>query len=543
MPEESTTAQVQAIAQESRTAKARYEELKPEREQYLRRARESAELTIPAIFPPEGYTSSMTLITPFQSVGADGVNSLAAKLLLALLPPGSSFFKLSLDDFVVEELMEAAGGAQQGQDARGEFEAALGKVERAVVNRLEQTGARTTLFEAIKQLVIGGNTLLHVLPDGRARTHKLSNYVVKRDPTGQVLDIVILEQVAKSALTGIARVMAELAPEKDEGKDQSDGSNPDQKTVEIYTRSRLAGNTWRVHQEINGREIPGNRGTYPKDKSAFIPLRFSRIDGEDYGRGRVEEYIGDFASLESLSQSLVEGGALAAKHVFLRRTGGTTQAAAITKARNGAVIDGDIADIGVLRIDKANDLSITASVADTIEKRLQKAFMIAQQRDAERVTAEEVRSVVQELEQTLGGIYAIMAQELQLPLVNRVMAVMQAARELPRLPKEAVKPAIITGLEALGRSSDLAKLEAFVRGLGVEFSPEVVAEYINVGAYAKRKATALQIDLEGLLVPEEIVQARRQAKAQQELAGKVGPQAIKSAASADAADAAATPAQ
>jgi len=513
--------------EEQKTAHARYEALKEHREEYLRRARDCSLLTLPAIFPPDGHTASSILYTPFQAVGADGVNSLASKLLLALLPPGSSFFKLSLDDFVIEKLMQAVGGGQAGEDARGEFEAALGKVERAVVNRLEQTGARTTLFEALKQLIIGGNTLLHIQPDSRMRAFKLDSYVVKRDPSGEVLEILTKECVAKTALRGEVLALANTESDESEAEEDKQDKDSPAATVDIYTWIRLVDGMWRVHQELKNKVIPRTQGTYPQDKSAYIPLRFCRIDGEDYGRGRVEEYLGDFASLESLSQTLVEGSAIAAKHVFLVNEAGVTSKKAVTEARNGELVDGDVRDIGVLRVEKANDLALAYQTSQTIEERIQKAFMIAQQRDAERVTAEEVRAVVQELEQTLGGIYAIMAQELQLPLVNRVMFQMQRKNELPRLPKEAVRPAIVTGLEALGRSSDLAKLEAFVRGLGAEFGPEAVAEYINIGAYAKRKATALQIDLEGLLRSEEEVQQKRQQQEQQAMLQALGPSVLK----------------
>ena len=41
------------------------------------------------------------------------------------------------------------------------------------------------------------------------------------------------------------------------------------------------------------------------------------VDGEDYGRGRVEEFLGDLQSLESLTQAITEGSAAAAKVVFL----------------------------------------------------------------------------------------------------------------------------------------------------------------------------------------------------------------------------------
>ena len=42
------------------------------------------------------------------------------------------------------------------------------------------------------------------------------------------------------------------------------------------------------------RFIPeGSRSTAPKNASPWLVLRFNTVDGEDYGRGRVEEFIGD----------------------------------------------------------------------------------------------------------------------------------------------------------------------------------------------------------------------------------------------------------
>jgi hypothetical protein len=69
------------------TAKQRYEKLQADRQHYLDRARECSELTIPTLIPDDGFESSSELYTPFQSVGARGVNNLASKLLLLLLPP------------------------------------------------------------------------------------------------------------------------------------------------------------------------------------------------------------------------------------------------------------------------------------------------------------------------------------------------------------------------------------------------------------------------------------------------------------------------
>ena len=72
-----------------------------------------------------------------------------------------------------------------------------------------------------------------------------------------------------------------------------------------------------------------------------------------------------------------------------------------------------------------------------IETRLQFAFLLNSsiQRNAERVTASEIRFMAEDLEQALGGIYSILSQEFQLPFVMRKMAMMEKSKKLPKLPK------------------------------------------------------------------------------------------------------------
>jgi hypothetical protein len=504
------------------TAQGRYESLKVEREPFLSRAREAAKLTIPSLMPPEGSTGSTKLPTPFQSVGSKGINNIASKLLLALFPPGSSFFKLAMDDFVLEQLVAAAGGGQAGEDAKGQFEQGLGKVERAVVNRVEAVGMRVDLFEALRHLVGVGNSLLRMGEKGKIKLFPLSHYVCKRDGEGEPLEVIVEEHFAPMSLPPEAKAIYDMQQASGDHKGTSN------QRVCIYTRVVRRAERWAVWQEMYGEEIPDTRGYYPLDNSPWIPLRLTRVAGEDYGRGLAEEYLGDLYSLESLSQSIVEFAAVAAKILFFVDEGGTTSKKAVAESPNASVLDGRASDITVLQLEKFADFRVAKETADGIEKRLGEAFLLgsAARRDAERVTAEEIRLIAGELEQALGGVYSVLSAELQLPLVKRLMLQMTKERALPALPKDAVNPQIVTGLSALGRNADLQKLDALLMGIAQHFGPEAVAEYFSAGSYGQRRATALGIDVEGMIRSEEQVQAERDRKAKMELAAKLGPPAI-----------------
>lgn len=475
------------------SAGARYRQLEAKREPFLRRARDAAKLTIPSLMPPASHTGESKLPTPFQGLGARGVNNLSSKLLLALLPPNSPFFRLTIDDYSLEQLTQKEG-------MRAEVEEALGKIERAVQAEIETSAVRVTAGETLKQLLVAGNALLYLPYEGGAKMYRLDRYVVERDPMGNVLDLIVKESISPKAL-----------PEEIRDEIEKGDLNPDQ-TVDLYTRVTRVDNKWEVYQEVKDKIIPGTQGTYPIDKCPWIPLRFTKIDGEDYGRGYVEEYYGDLRSLESLTQAIVEGSAAAAKVLFLVNPNGVTQQRTLAEAPNGAIRTGDANDVSVVQVEKFADFRIAFETINAISSRLSYAFLLnsAVQRGGERVTAEEIRYMASELEDALGGVYSILSLEFQLPLVKALMHRLEKQKRIPTLPKGTVRPTITTGLEALGRGHDLNKLDLFLQGVMQTFGPEVVAKYVNISDYLTRRATALGIDTKGLVKSEEELAAEQQ---------------------------------
>jgi hypothetical protein len=522
---------------EPMTVKGRYTALEQHRSPYLTRAREAARLTIPALMPPEGSNGSTILPAPFQSTGARGLTNLSAKLMLALFPPGSAFFKLSLDERTKQELVAAS----QGADIVGETEKALSATERRILDAFEQNGARVSLNDGMEQLLAAGNALLYVNPQGGVLSYRLDRYVVKRDAETNVLEVILKECFSRASLPPNVRAIVEAHKEANPDKYKSSAYED---SIEVYTRVWRKGRLWYEAQEVCGIEIPESRSTFPLDATPWLPLALNLIPGEDYGRGFIEQYMGDLYSLESLRQSIIEFAAQAAKVVWLVNPGGTTDADELAKAPNGKVMEGRRADVDVLMMEKFADFQVAHATAKEIEQSLGEAFLLgsAARRDAERVTAEEIRLIAGELEQSLGGIYSVLTQTLQLPLVKRYMIVLQRAKALPPLPKDIIKPQIVTGLAALGRNADMQKLDSFAAGLSELFGPEAVAERLNFNGYATRKAAALGIDTDGLLRSEQEVQAEREQKMRAELATTAAPAMVKAQSDQQlAAQAASTP--
>ena len=135
--------------------------------------------------------------------------------------------------------------------------------------------------------------------------------------------------------------------------------------VEVYTYVKFDTDKgrWTWHQEVNDKIIPGSKSSAPKDVSPWMVLRFSTVDGEDYGRGRVEEFLGDLKSLEALSQAIIEGSAAAAKVVFLVSPSATTKPQTIANAGNGAIVQGRPDDVGVIQVGKTADFRTAYDLA------------------------------------------------------------------------------------------------------------------------------------------------------------------------------------
>lgn len=494
---------VSAPSPAATTAKGRYAQLEPLREPYLRRARDCAKVTLPYLYPPLGHTSTTQLYTPYQSLAARGVNNLGAKLLMTMFPPNAPFFRYEVGEAARQELEKKQGA----EILTGKIDKAMSKYEKSIQEDIEASGDRTRIFPALKHVIVSGNVLLFQQKKDGLRVFTLDNYVVKRDGSGNVLEIITMERVSPMELPDEARA---LVPHHDPDKAEDD--------LELYTHIKRCKDNWESYQEVSEQVVESTRGNYPLDQSPYIALRWSVIDGEDYGRGYVEDYIGDIFSLEGLSQAIVEGSAAAARVIIMVKPGSPTTMRALVKAPSGAVIAGDKDQVGVLQLEKYADFRVSNEVIGEISKRLSFAFLLntAIQRQGERVTAEEVRYMAQELEAALGGTYSVLAQELQLNYLRRKVHVMQAANKLPTLPKDFAKPVIITGLEALGRGHDLTRLTQFGEAAAKigTLPPEILARF-NVGEYLDRIGAAVGIDTDGLVKEEEQVQQEEQQKAQQ----------------------------
>jgi len=490
-------------------ARQRYSQLCGVRNQFLDKAVEGAKLTLPYLIRQDtGPETMMPIKTPWQSVGAKAVVTLASKLMLALLPPQTTFFKLQVRDDKLQQEFDPA--------IRSELDLSMSKMERMVMDYLNATNDRVVVHEAIKSLVVGGNALLYYSKDG-LRHYPFNRFVVNRDGDGNVIEIVTKEMINKMLVPGLKEIMDNPVNDPQSGVGGSGPTGTAGKDeVEVYTYVKFDKDKgrWNWHQEVNDKILPNSRSSCPNSAPQWMPLRFSTVDGEDYGRGRVEEFLGDLKSLEALSQAIIEGSAAAAKVVFTVSPSATTKPQSLANAGNGAIIQGRPDDIGVVQVGKTADFRTAYELAQVLERRISEAFLILNVRQSERTTAEEVRLTQLETDQQLGGLFTLLTAEFLIPYLNRTLFMLQQRGQLPKIPKDLVRPTVVAGVNALGRGQDYQSLTQFITTIAQTMGPEAIQRYIDPAEYIKRLATAQGIDVLNLVKTQEQLQQEMQEQMQ-----------------------------
>jgi hypothetical protein len=437
----------------------------------LERARKNSGLTIPGLVPEDGQDGNSTFSQPYQSLGARCVNNLAAWLLVTQFPPDTPFARISVHEDTAEELGESLT----------EVKTALSRISHKAHLRVETMAMRPILMEVFRHLVVAGNALVHVgLEETPPRMWRLDQYVVLRDERGRLIEAVVKEKVYPATLDDT--VLQACKVEVDEDKKTEE-------LVELFTHVKLVDEDLVHYQEINEIVVPDSQGQAPRDKAGWMALRWQAVPGSDYGRAHVSEYIGDLMSLEDLSKAIIQFASVAARVIHVVDPNSMLDIEELNEAESGDYVTGYVDKIKALGLEKSQDFQVASVVAERLELRLSHAFMLQSGtvRNAERVTAEEIRAMAQELENVLGGVYTVLSAELQLPLIRRLLYALERSGDAPQLPN-TVTPTIVTGFEALGRNHAGNKLRQWLADMTDAFGPEVVSQITDPVEIGKRFA-------------------------------------------------------
>ena len=479
-----------------------------EREGWLALARRNSALTLPGLIPQDDGVRSRSAYDrpiPHNNLGAQGVNTLAAKMTLQMLPPSQPFFRLEVKPEARAEIDAAlAEDNDAALQVSQELEGNLVDLENRLVREVGRDNVRSATSEAFKHLLVSGNVVIHIPESGNVSLIDIRNFVVKRDPAGNLLELVIKEQIAWVSLP--PAVQEQLSAQK---------PDDDFKEMCIFTGvKRTSKNSFDVWQEIEDVEIEG-RASYSDDKLPFIVLRGAESPGDHYGPAFVSDFEGDLIVLEGISKAIKEAAIASSMLIFgVDPQAPTGLEHQITKAQNGAAFRFRKDDVHAVQVNKLGDFNLAAQVGERAEQRLRQAFLLNSTRNAERVTAEEIRANFAELQQSLGGTFALLADTFQRPVLQRLMVRLKKRGGLAGIENalKEVEPILITGVDAIGRNSEAQNLLAYSQLLQQLVGPQQAFAIINPQEAAERAATATSVKKEGLILTNEDLQ-NQQAQA------------------------------
>ena len=474
-------------------------------ENIILRVERYAALTIPKVCLPKGFDEANTDQShDYQSIGAQAVNHVVNKLMLALFAPSRPFIKLMAGK--VTKAQATKGGMTDVQ-----LNEILAQGERDAVKELDARAQRPKLYQILRHLVVTGNVLLYLGKDSM-RVMGLKYYRVKRDAEGNVIAICIREDIEFDELD--EKVQTILA-----------GKFNDETIVAHYRYIvREPNGSYTMTQWINSDRLPDEfNGKWTSEKMPYRVLTWDLADEADYGTGLVEEYIGDLEAVSVLSEAVVDGAVLACEARTLVNPTGITSVEDMKNSENGDVLAGTKADIDSVQMGDAAGVQVAQAVGSDYEKRIARGFLMGSAviRDAERVTQEEVRLTANELETAYGGVYSTLAASLQLPVAGWLFA----AIGMPLVGTD-IKITIVTGLDALSRNGDLENFRLAMADLAtISTLPPDLQMRLKMGDIATFIGQGRGVDMSKFLKSEAEVQQMLEQQAQQRAAEAAATQA------------------
>lgn len=497
-----------------RNASSEWAKLKGRRHGLEKRWEAYAAFTLPRLFTDENWDEDTDeLAHDWQAVGAQAVNHLTNKVMLALFAPSRPFMRLEADAEWISRVQS------QGLD-RSMIDAALSQAELEAVRALDTIpGARSKLYLVVSNLIVLGNVCMQ-LPKEKGeppRVYNVAQYVVRRTGTGAVKQAIIRECLR----------FDELEPEVQEAVKTSGAGQrfqPDTKVTYFRHIIRNEKGGYELKQSIDSYELPDKfNGAWPDEESLeYRFLTWNLKDGNNYGTGLVEDYRADFAGLSTLSEAQIKGAVLASEFRWLVNPAGMTKVEDFENSENGGALPGQEGDISLVANSKPGDLQVIGAVVQDYIQRIGRGFLLgsAVTRDAERVTAEEIRMQAQELETSFGGTYSNIAMGIQLPMARWLLRNVNLD-----VKGTKIKIAIVTGLDALSRSGDLDNLRAAMMDLVQVGQLKQLIPELNRKAVVQAILAGHGLPEAKYLLSDQQVQAEQQAAQQAAINAKTAQEA------------------
>lgn len=450
--------------------------------------------TLPRLWYDEGEQEDYSASTlDYQSVGALCVSHMSNRTVLTLFPPSRGFFRL-------EPPSDLAALARELNIDQADLSAEMASVERQAFSFLENSLQRPKLTRIAELLLATGNCLAIEEDDKTLRVLSTRYYTIRRTRKGCIKSLVIREKVIFDELDDKAQELLGYRFQQDQ-------------TVEyfIWIRREKGGHYTETHW-VNEIQLPFNIfGSRYADESKlpYHPLTWSLADGKNYGTGLVEDYLRDFIALSGVSQAVTEGAVACSQNRILIDPSSTTNPDDFNASVNNQAIPGTPDSVNNVAMGNPSGVQVSMSQAEVVERRLRQAFMLTSGiiRQAERLTAYEIRKMAEEMDIQHGGSYSALSGSIQPWMAKWCM-------RGAKLPKDYINSSIklVTGTDAMSRGADVDNMRLAIEDLAeTQKLPIPLQQVIDWRKLAKFVGDGRQTDLASMLLNPQQTQANTNA--------------------------------
>lgn len=493
------------------TIQKQWEAMRSDKGDLEDRSETYAKWTIEGICPEDG-TETHEQVGSYVLIGPRLVNTLANKIVESMFPHSRAFFAVGLSVEAETEILREVGEgplAEAAETLRKESR----HVEKRGMTRLDVVAYRPVAVEAAQHIIVTGNACIRRLKDESRVVYGVKDFGVRRRINGNPYEVILRDSVMFSE---IPEDMKELVRTKVTLNNKSK-TTTDDFDCELLTKFYWNKNRWEETQEVEGVAYKDGKvlNSYSDvDFPCILPV-WTLPRGHHYARGLVEEYAKTFHNLDRTTESLFDIFEIVADIKFLVRPDSVLDLVALNNSKRGSYHQGAEGDITTPQLDKMQDLNVMLQAAERMERELAAAFLLTAGgiRDAERVTAYEVREIALELETAFGGLYSKLAMAWQRREAEWVVAQIG-------LPKVEGAPmfsvTITTGMESLSKEGELQNFREAMADLQLfDGVPEDMRAAINPMKVAKFLFGQRNVKFEEFLFTEE-EQQQRQAAAQEQ---------------------------
>lgn len=489
-------------AKKANSIQERWTQLDAERTGILTRCEQYSEWTLPWVLPPSGTVPTEVLPKSGGSIGARCVNHLSNHIVQVLFPANRAFFRS-------QPGKETKAAAQAAGLQESDLDLILAGIERTSMLSTNIATHRSKAVDLAKHLIILGNALPYYYRDAqgllKVTVYNYRDYVVKRKWDGGVLELITRDKKQLSSFNADAQAVIKAA---------KPGTTDEQEcTLYTYVKWDATIRKYRVTQAADQVDLKlAEEVLYPEKLLPWIPLTWHRKHGEDYGRGLVEDYEMTFNSHAELTLAYNQLIAIMADIKRFVNPQSVVDVEELENSEPGSYHPAAPGDVWTPDMGKAFDLQAVNMRVRELEQELGAAFMLstATTRQAERVTAEEIKMQIAELETSHGGIYSKLADEWQTPLAHIILNMEGIS------PEHDITPFIITGMDALSRSAESEAVYLVFQDLSVTQQLGTWGRWLDEDKYLSTACTNRGVDKAKFFKDKEVVKQEDQARMQAE---------------------------